>query len=89
MNEDPRHKQHKRKATLKALYRSVPALKQPLMDKQMAHIAWEEHVQHVAREGQSPSHLPPAPPVSARELSALAFDFVQCIGGEAWPPALL
>ncbi len=36
------------KATFETLYQSVPALKQKLTDKEMAHIAWEDHVLEAA-----------------------------------------
>jgi AbrB family looped-hinge helix DNA binding protein len=39
------------KATFETIYQAVPALKRKLTDKEMAHIAWEDHAQEVAREG--------------------------------------
>jgi AbrB family looped-hinge helix DNA binding protein len=38
-------------ATLDTIYQMGGTLKKPLTDKQMAHIAWEEHAQAVAQEG--------------------------------------
>ena len=39
--------------SLDAIYRSVPALPNPLSDKEMAAIAREEHAAHVAQEGRA------------------------------------
>jgi len=39
------------KATFESIYRSVPALKTPLTDKEMAQIAWEDHTKEVAAKG--------------------------------------
>ena len=39
------------RVSLDSLYRSVPALKQPLSDEEMTTIAAEEHALHVIREG--------------------------------------
>lgn len=41
------------RSPLDALYRSIPALKRPLSDQEMARIAAEEHTRHVAEEGRS------------------------------------
>src|SRR5712692_10190997 len=38
---------------LDSLYRSVPALERPLSDKEMTHLAQEEHAREVAEEGKS------------------------------------
>lgn len=34
-----------------ASFGAVPALKEPLTDREMTDVAWEEHARHVAREG--------------------------------------
>lgn len=39
------------KATFETIYQSVPALKRKLTDKEMAHIAREDHVMEVAKKG--------------------------------------
>lgn len=39
------------RSSLEAVYRSVPALKQPLSDKEMTEIAHEEHARQVVEEG--------------------------------------
>ncbi len=39
--------------SLDAIYRSVPPLRKPLSDKEMAAIAREEHAAHVAQEGRA------------------------------------
>lgn len=39
------------KATFEAIYQSVPALKKKLTDKEMAHIAKEDHVLEAAKKG--------------------------------------
>ena len=37
--------------TLRAAYRSIPALKRPLTDREMTEVAAEEHAQAAARTG--------------------------------------
>lgn len=39
------------KADLASIFQMGGSLKQPLSDKELAHRAWEEQAQHVAREG--------------------------------------
>lgn len=39
--------------SLDVIYRSVPALKRPLSDKEMSQLAQEEHARRVAEDGQS------------------------------------
>jgi len=41
------------RSSLDAVYRSVPALEQPVSDKEMTQLAQEEHAQQVAEEGKS------------------------------------
>jgi AbrB family looped-hinge helix DNA binding protein len=38
--------------SLESLYRSIPALKRPLSDKEMTQLAQEEHAREVAEEGK-------------------------------------
>lgn len=40
------------RSTLDAIYRSVPALENPLTDKQMTEIAQDEHARQAAEEGR-------------------------------------
>jgi len=49
--EDGRVIVRKVRSALDEIYRSVPALKRPLSDKEMIRIAAEEHAEEVAREG--------------------------------------
>lgn len=46
-----------KRSGLKAGYRSIPALKQPMSLKEMTEIAAEEHAQEVAREGLPPESV--------------------------------
>ena len=36
---------------IEASYQAIPALKRPITDREMTDIAWEDHVEGVAREG--------------------------------------
>lgn len=40
------------RSRLDAIYRSVPALPERLRDEDIGEIAWQEHAEHVAHEGE-------------------------------------